>query len=207
MAMEQWSRAHGITADQEVQSWSPGWRIKNCSRLRGGKKNAPPTPPYRGGIVSPSQLLLLTPVRSIILPTYSPSPHPPLGHSPRPPLCPPPPAPPPPPMNHCHPIYHTWGGGRLPGDKFGGGNFATSRNHEASNTLSFLAGLRTIPVISWWALDGHCNFLVGCRWSLSFPGGLWMVPNISCGLWMVTQHEGGTRSSIVEISISRFFFS
>ena len=51
------------------------------------------------------------------------------------------------------------GGGGLPGDNFDGKisegeTFATSRNPEASNTLLFLGGLRTIPVI---------------------PGGLWMV--------------------------------
>ena len=52
------------------------------------------------------------------------------------------------------------GGGALSTRTISGGeNFATSRNPESSNTLLFLGGLRTIPVISWWALDGCCYFL------------------------------------------------
>ena len=64
-----------------------------------------------------------------------------------------------------------------------------------------------VAVISWWALDGFCYFLVGSGWLLLFPGGLRMVTDISwwaldgcCyflvgsgwfliflgGLWMVT---------------------
>ena len=31
-----------------------------------------------------------------------------------------------------------------------------------------------VPVISWWALDGSCYFLVGSGWFLVFAGWLWM---------------------------------
>ena len=30
-------------------------------------------------------------------------------------------------------------------------------------------------VISWWALDGCCYFLMASGWLLLFPDGLWMV--------------------------------
>ena len=35
-----------------------------------------------------------------------------------------------------------------------------------------------VAVISWWALDGCCYFLVGSGWLLLFRG-LWMVAVIS----------------------------
>ena len=48
-----------------------------------------------------------------------------------------------------------------------------------SGWLLFPVGLWMVPVISWWALHGFCYFLVGSGWLLLFPSGLWMVA-ISC---------------------------
>ena len=41
----------------------------------------------------------------------------------------------------------------------------------------FLAVVSLLIKFDWilWASDGCCYFLVGSGWSLSFPGGLWML--------------------------------
>ena len=59
-----------------------------------------------------------------------------------------------------------------PGDNFDRDNF------DRGKILPPLGFLRLV-VLSWWALDGSCYFLVGSGWFLVFPGGLWMVPVIS----------------------------
>ena len=83
----------------------------------------------------------------------------------------------------CTSVYRGGGGGCQGTISTGimseGENLAASRNAEASNTLLFLSGLRTIPVISWWCLDGCCCFFVGSGWLPLFPGGLWMVAVVS----------------------------
>ena len=38
---------------------------------------------------------------------------------------------------------------------------------------------------SWWVLHACCYFMVGPRWLLLFPDGLWIVAVISCGSWML----------------------
>ena len=44
--------------------------------------------------------------------------------------------------------------------------------------------LWVVAVISWWALQGCCHFLVSSGGLLLFPGGLWRVavPDIMCTL-------------------------